>query len=148
MPAIPQSEVLAKFFRRDRRKMRRNFGEIFRWFSSFDFQGKWPQKNSHKKKNPRHFPRRTKLSFFSLLQLWGPRGPIIFLSNGIGRHVVWCHPAIFTVPGDGCWLSTKADLRVLSATLILSKNSCVLDATSRLKSANLGWSRLKSAKIH
>ena len=37
-------------------------------------------------------------------------------------------------------------LRVLSATLILSKNSSVLQAKSRLKSANLSQSRLKSAK--
>ena len=42
--------------------MRRIFGEIFRRFSSFNFQGKWPQKKFTK--NPRHFPRCTKLSFF------------------------------------------------------------------------------------
>ena len=37
--------------------------------------------------------------------------------------------------------------QVLAATLILSENSRVLDAESRLKSANLGRNRLKSAKI-
>ena len=36
--------------KRDRRKMRRNFGEIFRRFSSFYFQGKWPpKKRNHEK---------------------------------------------------------------------------------------------------
>ena len=38
-------------------------------------------------------------------------------------------------------------MRVLSATLILSKNSRVLDASSRLKSANLGYNQLKAAKF-
>ena len=38
-----------------------------------------------------------------------------------------------TVPVSG-----SGSLRVLSATFILSKNSRVLDAKSRLKSANLG----------
>ena len=40
----PPERSSCELFRRDRRKMRRNFGEIFRRFSSFNFQGKWPQK--------------------------------------------------------------------------------------------------------
>ena len=38
----------------------------------------------------------------------------------------------------------ERELCVLSATLILSKNSRVLDTKSRLKSANLGYDRLKN----
>ena len=52
MPIVPQSEIqvkfLEKYFQGDWWETRRNFGEIFRWFSSFNFQGNWPQKNSHK----------------------------------------------------------------------------------------------------
>ena len=44
----PPERSSCEIFRRDRRKMRRNFGEIFRRFSSFNFQGKWPQKISRK----------------------------------------------------------------------------------------------------
>ena len=44
----PPERSSCEIFRRARRKMRRNFGEIFRRFSSFNFQGKWPQKNSRK----------------------------------------------------------------------------------------------------
>ena len=44
VPAIPQSEVLAKFFEEIGEKC----GEIFRRFSSFNFQGKWPQNISRK----------------------------------------------------------------------------------------------------
>ena len=44
----PPERSSCEIFRRDRRKMRRNFGEIFRRFSSFNFQGKWPQKISWK----------------------------------------------------------------------------------------------------
>ena len=40
-----------------------------------------------------------------------------------------------------------ANLRALSATFILSKNSRVLDANSRLISVNLSSNRLISAKI-
>ena len=38
-------------------------------------------------------------------------------------------------------------LRVLSATLIFSKDSRILDTKSRLESATLGWDQLKIAKI-
>ena len=40
VPAIPQSEVLANFFQEIGEKC----GEILAKFSSFNFQGKWPQK--------------------------------------------------------------------------------------------------------
>ena len=47
MPIVPQSEIQVKFseeiFKETHEKTRRNFGEIFRWFSSFNFQGNWPQ---------------------------------------------------------------------------------------------------------
>ena len=37
----PPERSSCEIFRRAWRKMRRNFGEIFRRFSSFNFQGKW-----------------------------------------------------------------------------------------------------------
>ena len=68
----PPERSSCEIFRRDRRKMRRNFGRNFSQIFVLQFPGKMADKNF--RKNPRHFPRCTKLSF-SLLQLWGPRGP-------------------------------------------------------------------------
>ena len=66
MPAIPQSEVLAKFFEEIGEKC----GEILAKFFA-DFRPSISRENGRKKftKNPRHFPRCTKLSFFTAATL-------------------------------------------------------------------------------
>ena len=64
----PPERSSCEIFRRDRRKMRRNFGEIF----VLQFPGKMAAHNFTK--NPRHFPRCTKLSFFTAATL-GASGP-------------------------------------------------------------------------
>ena len=70
---IPPERSSREIFVRDLRKMRRNFGEFFCRFSSCNFQGKWPQKNSRKIIDIFHtVPNRV----FSLLQLWGLGDPI------------------------------------------------------------------------
>ena len=69
----PRAKFLRNFSKRSAKnaaKFWRNFSQIF----VLQFPGKMAAKNFTK--NPRHFPRCNKLSFFfSLLQLWGPRGP-------------------------------------------------------------------------
>ena len=68
VPAIPQSEVLAKFLQ----EIGEHFGAFCRRFSSFNFQGKWPQKTFTKKIHDIfHIAPNI---FFSLLQLWGLGG--------------------------------------------------------------------------
>ena len=70
-----------------------------------------------------------------------------FLDPGLGLVVKNRVEEILVGCCDSATLErlTNSALRVLSATLILSKNSRILDAKSRLKSPNLGQSRLKSA---
>ena len=71
VPAIPQNEVLAKFFEEIGEKC----GEILRNFSQIfvlQFPGKMAAKNFTK--DPAHFPRCTKLSFFTAATL-GASGP-------------------------------------------------------------------------
>ena len=52
----------------------------------------------------------------------------------VGGQVDWSLPRN---PGETDFFCERGWLRVLSATLILSKSSRVLDAKSRLESANL-----------
>ena len=74
----PQSEVLAKFFEEIGEKC----GEILAKFFA-DFRPSISREMAAKNftKNPRHFPTVYQIKFFSLLQLWGPQGPISYLQN-------------------------------------------------------------------
>ena len=72
MPAIPQSEVLAKFFE----ELGEKCGEILAKFFA-DFRPSISRENGRKKFHsqiPRHFPRCNKLSFFTAATL-GASGP-------------------------------------------------------------------------
>ena len=74
VPATPQQrsscEKFSKRSAKNAAKFWRNFSQNF----VLQFPGKMAAKNFTQ--NPRHFPRCTKLSFFSLLQhCFGPRGP-------------------------------------------------------------------------
>ena len=66
---------------------------------------------------------------FALIIFKGP--------NKVNKHERPLSPSEIQIALPGCFLRICL-LRVLSATFILSKNSRVLDAKSRQKSANLG----------
>ena len=72
VPAIPQSEVLAKFFKEIGEKC----GEILANFFA-DFRPSMSRENGRKKCHEKSstFSTVHQIKFFSLLQLWGPRGP-------------------------------------------------------------------------
>ena len=74
MPATPQSEVLAKFFEEIGEKC----GEILAKFFA-DFRPSISRENGRKKFHEKSstFSTVHQIKFFSLLRLWGPRGPTL-----------------------------------------------------------------------
>ena len=77
VPAIPQSEVLAKFFEEIGEKC----GEILAKFFA-DFRPSISRENGRKKFHEKSLTFSTvhQIKFFSLLHLWGPRGPMNWTS--------------------------------------------------------------------
>ena len=75
-PERNSGETFGKSISKDWRKARRNLGEIYRRFSSFDFQGKWPQnysRNFFYTSEPQ-IPQGVNLNSFTAM-LWEVGGP-------------------------------------------------------------------------
>ena len=84
MPAIPQSEVLVKFFEEIGEKCSEILAKFFA-----DFRPSISRENGRKKFHEKSstFSTVHQIKFFSLLQLWGPRGPIYY-SKALDRSQV------------------------------------------------------------